>query len=86
MNLFEVLRLKIWLSKFSVQRFDLKNNRAVLTFVPGGGVSPEKVVALVEKGDGKYRLTPEMKLIFRSEAKDWRGVLEETRNMLQGLA
>jgi len=85
LNLLEVIRLKIWLSKFSVQRFEFRDNMAVLSFTPGGMISPEKVVDLIERGDSKYRLTPEMRLIYTSEAKDWRGVLEETRNILQGL-
>lgn len=85
LNLLEVIRLKIWLSTFSVQRFELRDNRAVLTFVAEGAISPEKVVDLIEQGGGKYRLTPEMRLIYTPEARHWREVLEETRNILQGL-
>lgn len=85
LNLLEVIRLKIWLCQFSVQRFELRDNRAVLTFVSKGAISPEKVVDLIEQGGGKYRLTPEMRLIYTPEARDWREVLEETRNILQGL-
>jgi transcription-repair coupling factor (superfamily II helicase) len=85
LNLLEVIRLKIWLSKFSVQRFELRDDRAVLTFIPEGIISPEKVVELIERGGGKYQLTPEMRLSYTTEAGDWRGVLDETRNILQGL-
>ncbi|UCC65955.1 MAG: transcription-repair coupling factor, partial [Deltaproteobacteria bacterium] len=86
LNLLEVIRLKIWLGKFSVQRFELRDNTAVLTFSPEGIVSPEKVVDLIERGDGRYRLTPEMRLIYTPKKKDWRDVLSETINILQGLA
>ncbi len=85
LNLLEVIRLKIWLSEFSVQRFDLRDNIVALTFAPGGVVSPEKVVDLIERGDGKYRLTPEMKLIYTSTTRGWQGLVEETRNILKGL-
>jgi transcription-repair coupling factor (superfamily II helicase) len=85
LNLLEVIRLKIWLSKFSVKRFELKDRRAVLAFAPEGVISAEKVVQLIEQGGGKYRLTQDMRLIFTPEARDWQGVLAETRVILQGL-
>ncbi|MCJ7664426.1 MAG: transcription-repair coupling factor, partial [Desulfobacterales bacterium] len=85
LNLLEVIRLKIWLSAFSVKRFELRNKRAVISFVPEGVISAEKVVQLIEQGGGKYRLTPDMRLIYTPEASDWQGVLTETRNILQGL-
>jgi len=84
-NLLEVIRLKMWLSAFSVQRFELKDNRVALAFVPDGAISPEKLVALIEQGDGTYRLTPDMRLFYTPQAREWREVLEETRNILQGL-
>ena len=85
LNLLEVIRLKIWLSAFSVKRFELRDKRAVLAFVPEGVVSSGKVVQLIEQGGGKYRLTPDMRLIYTPEASDWQGVLAETRDILQGL-
>ena len=85
LNLLEVIRLKIWLSKFSVKRFELRGNRAVLSFAPDGVISPDKMVHLIEREGGTYRLTPDMKLIYTPEATDWREVLAETRNVLQGL-
>jgi transcription-repair coupling factor (superfamily II helicase) len=84
-NLLEVIRLKIWLSAYSVKRFELRDKRAVLTFAPGVVLSPEKVIDLLEREGGKYQVTPDMRLIYRPEARDWRGVLVETRNILQGL-
>jgi transcription-repair coupling factor (superfamily II helicase) len=84
-NLLEVIRLKIWLSTVAVQRFELRDGTVGVTFVPDGVISPEKVVNLIERGGGKYRLTPEMRLLYRPEARDWRGILDETRNILQGL-
>jgi transcription-repair coupling factor (superfamily II helicase) len=85
LNLLEVIRLKIWLSTVSVQRFELRDDTVGVTFVPDGVISPEKVVNLIGQGGGKYRLTPEMRLLYKPEARDWRGILNETRNILQGL-
>jgi transcription-repair coupling factor (superfamily II helicase) len=85
LNLLEVIRLKIWLNKVSVQRFEFRDDKAIVTFVPEGIISPEKLVDLIERGGGKYQLTPEMRLLYTPEARDWRGVLDETRNILQGL-
>lgn len=85
LNLLEVIRLKIWLSRFAVKRFALKDKRAVLAFAPKGVISAEKVVQLIERKGGRYKLTPDMRLIFTPEARDWQGVLTETREILQGL-
>jgi len=85
LNLLEVIRLKIWLSKFSVKRFELRDKRAVLAFAPEGALSAGKMVRLIEQGGGKYRLTQDMRLIYTPEAGDWHGVLAETRAILQGL-
>ena len=85
LNLLEVIRLKIWLSTVSVQRFELRDGRVAVTFAPDGAISPEKVVDLIKEGGGKYQLTPEMRLLYTPEASDWRGILDETRNILQGL-
>jgi len=85
LNLLEVIRLKIWLSRFSVKRFELRDKRAVLAFASEGVISAEKVVQLIEQGGGKYRLTQDMRLIFTTEASDWQGALAETRAVLQGL-
>ncbi|MBN1254381.1 MAG: transcription-repair coupling factor [Deltaproteobacteria bacterium] len=85
LNLLEVIKLKIWLSQFSVQRFEFRDNRVVLTFVPDGAISPEKVINLIQQGGGTYQLTPDMRLLYTPAAGEWRGVLDETRNILQGL-
>jgi transcription-repair coupling factor (superfamily II helicase) len=85
LNLLEVIRLKIWLSQFSVKRFELRDKRAVLTFAREGVISAEKVVQLIERKKGRYTLTPDMRLIYTPESSDWRGVLAETRAILQGL-
>lgn len=82
LNLLEVIRLKTWLKACSVQRFEFKDNRAVLTFSEEDGVSPEKLVTLIKKANGRYRLTPDMQLAFSPETHDWKGVVEETRSIL----
>jgi transcription-repair coupling factor (superfamily II helicase) len=85
LNLLEVIRLKIWLSTVSVQRFELRDGTVGVTFVPDGLISPEKLVKLIAGGGEKYRLTPEMRLLYTPEVTDWRGILDEMRNILQGL-
>jgi transcription-repair coupling factor (superfamily II helicase) len=85
LNLLEIIRLKIWLSQFSVKRFEIRDKRAVLTFASEGVISAEKMVQLIERKGGRYKLTPDMRLIFTPEASDWQGVLAETRAILQGL-
>jgi transcription-repair coupling factor (superfamily II helicase) len=85
LNLLDVIRLKIWLSRFSVKRFELRDKRAMLAFAAEGVISAEKMVRLIERKGGGYKLTPDMRLIFTPEASDWQGVLAETRAVLQGL-
>jgi transcription-repair coupling factor (superfamily II helicase) len=85
LNLLEVIRLKIWLSTFSVKRFELKDNHVIVTFAPSGTISPEKVVQLVRGEGEKYRVTPDMRLIYTPATREWKEVFAETRNILQGL-
>jgi len=82
LNLFEVIGLKVSLSRSFVKRFELRDNQVVLAFSHDGALSPEKLVAVVA-GDGRFRFTPDLTLHFTPAADGWKAVLEETRNLLR---
>jgi transcription-repair coupling factor (superfamily II helicase) len=84
-NLLDVIRGRVWLSPLAVRRFEFRDSVAIVTFFDGAGLSSDRMVNLVEQGQGKYRLTPDMQLRFQPDADDWRAVLSEARNVLRAL-
>jgi transcription-repair coupling factor (superfamily II helicase) len=67
-HLFEVIKLKILLTKLSIRKFEETTSSLVITFDESTQVKPEKILDLVRRGKGRYRLTPDSKLV----AEGWR--------------
>lgn len=84
-NLLEVIRLKVWLSDLCVKRFELKGTEVIVSFAPQGVILPERLVALIEQGGGRYRLRPDMRLVLQTDGGDWRQIVAQTRLLLEGL-
>ncbi|MBM4338319.1 MAG: transcription-repair coupling factor [Deltaproteobacteria bacterium] len=85
-HLLEVIKVKILLTKLSILKFEETPSQIVLTLDPTTRLSPQRVVEWVQKGEGKFRLTPDSKLIVEG----WPGLkkdpFEATRRLLQALA
>jgi transcription-repair coupling factor (superfamily II helicase) len=85
-HLLEVIKVKILLTRLSIRKFEETPSQLVLTFDKATRVSPQRVVELVHRGKGKYRLTPESKLIVEG----WPEVKEDpfgsAKKLLQALA
>jgi transcription-repair coupling factor (superfamily II helicase) len=62
-HLLEVIKVKILLTKLSIRKFEETPSQMVLTFDEKTKVSPQRMVELVQQGDGKIRLTPDSMLI-----------------------
>ena len=45
----------------------------------------DKVVALVHRGKGRYKLSADFQLSFQPESRDWDGLVAETKAVLQEL-
>jgi transcription-repair coupling factor (superfamily II helicase) len=85
-HLFEVIKVKILLTKLSIKKFDVSSTQLALTFDQATCVTPQRVVELIQKGGGRHRLTPDSKLLIQG----WPGLkkdpLGEAKKLLQALA
>jgi transcription-repair coupling factor (superfamily II helicase) len=85
-SLLEVIRIKLLLTKWSIQKFETTPSQFVLSFHETTKVSPQKVIALVERGKGRYRLTPESKLVVEGWPELGKDPFEAAKKLLQALA
>jgi len=85
-HLLEVIRVKILLTRLSIRKFEQTPSQMVLTFDETTRVSPTRVVDLIHGGEGRYRLTPDSKLVIEG----WPGVSKDpfgtAKKLLQALA
>jgi len=84
-RLFEIIKIKIMLTKLSIQKFEETPSQLVLTFDEKTKVSPQKVLDLIDRGEGKYRFTPESRLIIEDLPDLKSDPFGTTRKLLQAL-
>jgi transcription-repair coupling factor (superfamily II helicase) len=85
-SLLEVIRIKLLLTKLSIQKFETTPSQFVLSFHGTTKVSPQKVIQLVERGNGRYRLTPESKLVIERWPEVRKDPFEAAKELLQALS
>jgi transcription-repair coupling factor (superfamily II helicase) len=85
-HLLEVIKVKILLTRLSIRKFEETPTHWILTFDETTRVSPQKVVELVHQGRGKYRLTPESKLVIEGWPEAEKDPFGEAKKLLQALA
>jgi len=85
-HLLEVIKVKILLTKLSIRKLEETPTQLVLMFDETTRVSPQRVVELVHRKEGRYRFTPDSKLIIEG----WLGVRKDpfgaVKKLLQALA
>ncbi len=85
-HLLEVIKVKILLTRLSIKKFEETPSQFVLTFDENTRVSPHRVVDFVRQGEGKYRFTPDSKLVVEG----WPDVRQDpfgaAKKLLQALA
>jgi transcription-repair coupling factor (superfamily II helicase) len=85
-QLLEIIKVKILLTRLSIQKFEMTPSQYVLTFHESTHVSPQRIVQFIREGQGKSRLTPESKLIVQG----WPGMTEDplggAKKLLQALS
>ena len=85
-HLLEVIKVKILLTKLAVKKFEETTGQFVFTFDESTPVSPQRVVDLMRQGGGKYRFTPDSKLVI----EEWPGMRQDpfgaAKKLLQALA
>jgi transcription-repair coupling factor (superfamily II helicase) len=83
--LLEVMRIRVLLKLLLVKEIELVGGELVLSFHERTPVSPDAITALLRKGKGKYRFTPEFRLHAHVSDSSFDGVLTESRNLLKYL-
>jgi transcription-repair coupling factor (superfamily II helicase) len=85
-HLLEVIKVKILLTQLSIKKFEETPSQIVLTFDETTRVSPQRVVALVHRGEGRYRLTPDSKLVIEGWPDLKKDPFGAAKKLLQALA
>ena len=78
--------MKILLTQLSIKKFEETPSQTVLTFDETTRVPPQRVVALVQRGAGRYRLTPDSKLVIEGGPEVKKDPFGAARKLLQALA
>jgi hypothetical protein len=77
------VRLKNLLKIFLVRRLDFNGREIILTFDERAARVLDKILSLVNRQPKRYVFTPDHKLKLAFRDKDWRGIVEEVRKVLQ---
>jgi transcription-repair coupling factor (superfamily II helicase) len=78
-----VMDLRRTLKACMVVRALLRQGLVTLTFHAEAPVEVETLVALVERGKGRYRLSADFQLTFTPTNHDWDGLVQEIQSVLQ---
>jgi transcription-repair coupling factor (superfamily II helicase) len=85
-HLVEVIKVKILLTRMSIKKFEETPTQVVLTFDESTRVSPQKVVDFMHQGGGKYRFTPDSKLVIEGWPDLKQDPFGAAKKLLQALA
>jgi transcription-repair coupling factor (superfamily II helicase) len=80
-----VMDLRRSLKDHMVVRAALRDGLVTLQFHPEAKVDVERLVTLVRKNSGRFKLSADFQLTFRPEASDWDGLVEDTKRVLHDL-
>jgi transcription-repair coupling factor (superfamily II helicase) len=81
-----VIKVKVLLTQLSIKKFEETPSQIILTFDETTRVSPQRVVAFVHRGEGRYRLTPDSKLIIEGWPEVKKDPFGAAKELLQALA
>lgn len=85
-HLLEVIKVKLILTRLRIKKLEETPSQLVLTFDETTLVSPDRVVNLINQGEGRYRLTPDSKLVIEGWENLKKDPFGETRKLLQAMA
>ena len=77
-----VMDLRRVLKACMIVRALLRQGRVTLTFHPEAPVEVDQLVALVQRGKGRYRLSADFQLSFTPHHTDWDGLVQEIQGVL----
>jgi transcription-repair coupling factor (superfamily II helicase) len=84
-NLFLVMYLRCVLKGYLVEQISYHDGRLSLLFHPESPVNVERLVDLIGKDRGRYRLSPEGRLSFAPQKQTWEELIPEVIQFLQTL-
>ena len=85
-NLREIIAIKIGLAEMGVEKVEAGKKAVVLTLAPTCRLSPDKVVELVSREQGRYILRQDMKLVRWLGPKESEDLLAATRSVVARVA
>jgi transcription-repair coupling factor (superfamily II helicase) len=78
-----VMDLRRTLKACMVVRAVLRQGMVTLGFHPDAPVEVDRLVALAERGKGRFRLSADFQLSFTPTNRDWDGLVEDIQSVLQ---
>jgi transcription-repair coupling factor (superfamily II helicase) len=85
-HLLDVIKVKILLTRLSIKKLEETPSRLILTFDEATRVPPQRIVDLLHRGEGKYRFTPESKLVVEGWPDMRKDPFGVAKRLLQALA
>ena len=85
-NLLEVIKVKILLTRLAIRKFEVTPSQMVVSFHEKTRVSPQNVVELIHREKGRYRLTPESKLLVEGKTELKQDPFGTAKELLQALS
>ncbi len=85
-NLLVKVMLRLMSIRAGVERLDLNHRRVHLTFSEEHLRSPEGIVGLIEKSNGRMRLTPDQVLVADLAKRERKAQIAELKNVLKDIA
>jgi transcription-repair coupling factor (superfamily II helicase) len=85
-DLLEVIKIKILLTRLAIKKFEVTPSQMVITFHESTRVTPQKVLELIQQGKGRYRLTPESKLLVEGGTELKEDPFGTAKDLLQALS
>jgi transcription-repair coupling factor (superfamily II helicase) len=80
-----VMDLRRSLKDRMVVRVARREGAVILQFHPEAPVEVDRLIELVQRGKGRFKLSADYQLSFRPESTDWDGLIAETKSVLQEL-
>lgn len=78
-----VMDLRRTLKAYMIVRAVLRDDRVTLGFHPEAPVDVGQLVAMVERGKGRFRLSADFQLSFVPVSRDWDGLVEDIQSVVQ---
>lgn len=84
-NLFQVMHLRRVLKDYLVQQVSYHEGQLSLLFHPESAVKIERLLELVGKDKGRYRLSPGGRVSFTPQHQSWERIIPEVIHFLQAI-